>query len=38
VKFLSRNGLVAVHIKEEESLGETVELLLNFDSDQGHDL
>ena len=38
MEFSSGNGLITVYVEEQESLGETVELLFNFDCDQGHNL
>ena len=38
MEFSSGNGLIAIYVEEQESLSETVELLFDFDSDQGHNL
>jgi hypothetical protein len=38
VEFSSGDGLIAVAVEEQESLRQTVELLFDFDCDQGHNL
>lgn len=38
MELMQLNTLIIIHIKGQECFGQTLELLLNLDSDQGHDL
>lgn len=38
IEFINLNLLIVILIKEQEGLSKTLELLLNFNGDESHDL